>query len=197
MNTALVDMDGTLCDYERAIKFKLLEIFGIDCAKEIMNGGWNLDKYKAAVNTIKKVPGFWRGLHRIELGFKIVDMLKANGFELHVLTKGPYKTTSAWTEKVEWCRDNLPGVPVTITEDKGLMYGKILVDDWPEYCEKWLKWRPRGLVIMPAYEYNKGFELKYPGQVIRTEGLDGHDLDYVEAAIKKVASRGSGEKLDI
>ncbi len=194
MNIALVDMDGTLCDYEGALKKEI--------AKLLNYGSLPLDKdwailYEDLINTIKKVPGFWRGLSRIELGFKIVDMLKANGFELHVLTKGPYKTTSAWTEKVEWCRDNLPGVPVTITEDKSLMYGKILVDDWPSYCEKWLKWRPRGLVIMPAYDYNKGFELKYPGQVIRTAGLDGNDLDYVEAAIKKVAARYSGQKLDI
>lgn len=192
MNIALVDMDGTLCDYESAVRKEVARLLNL--------GSLPLDKdwrilYEDLINTIKKVPGFWRGLSRIELGFKIVDMLKNNGFELHVLTKGPYKITSAWTEKVEWCRDNLPGVPVTITEDKSLMYGKILVDDWPSYCEKWLKWRPRGLVIMPAYDYNEGFDLKYPGRVIRTYGLDGHDLDFVEAAIKKVAARESGEEL--
>jgi len=57
-------------------------------------------------------------------------------------------------------------VQVTLTEDKGLVYGKVLVDDWPPYIERWLTWRPRGLVIMPARRWNATFT--HP-QVLRYE----------------------------
>lgn len=185
MNIALVDMDGTLCDYEGALRDKLRDLVGRDANIH--------DKhYKKLVDLIKKQPGFWSGLQPIPAGFKMVCMLQDAGFEVHILTKGPYRTTSAWTEKVEWCREHLPGVPVTITEDKGLMYGRILFDDWPPYCESWLKFRPRGLVIMPAYEYNKGFEEKYPGQVIR---LTGDNWNEIEEVIKKAAKRLPGESM--
>jgi len=180
-------MDQTLCDYEGAVRNKLAELFGPEST-----GEWFMDKYKPAVDMIKRVPGFWRTLPKIELGFKIVEILKEFNFDLHVLTKGPYKTTGAWTEKVEWCREHLPNVPVTITEDKGLMYGKILIDDWPLYCERWLHWRPRGMVIMPAYEYNASFVEQHPEQVIRATGENWNEI---RAVIKRVAERKPNEEL--
>lgn len=159
---ALIDMDGTLCDFNNTLKKE------VDASIEVQEkyGNSNFSRKQLEL-AVRKNPGFWRNLPKIELGFKIVEMLKELGYDLHVLTKGPYRSTNAWTEKVEWCREHLPGVPVTITEDKGIVYGKILVDDWPAYCEAWLKHRPRGIVIMPAYDYNQGFDKKYPGQVFR------------------------------
>jgi hypothetical protein len=71
------------------------------------------------------------------------------------------------------------GVDITITRDKGLVYGKVLVDDWPEYINRWLEWRPRGLVIMPANEANKGY---FHPQVIR---YDGKNLGVVKEAMEK------------
>lgn len=169
---ALIDMDGTLCDFintlnNRIKEFKQKEFaFMTEFSEEVE---------EEIALAVRKEPGFWRTLPKIELGFKIVEMLKEIGYDLHVLTKGPYRSTNAWTEKVEWCREHLPGVPVTITEDKGIVYGKILVDDWPSYCEAWLKHRPRGIVIMPAHDYNEGFDKKYPGQVFRVtmDDLEG------------------------
>ena len=173
-------MDGTLCDYRGAIEEEFNKAFGDGDGLE----WWN-SEYDYVVDLIKKQPGFWRSLKKLELGFAIVDILKKYEFDLHILTKGPYRTTSAWTEKVEWCREHIPGVPVTITENKSLVYGKILVDDWPEYCEKWIKHRPRGTVIMPAYGYNKEFAAKYPGRVILAS-MD--NLDEVEEVIKQIAN---------
>jgi 5'(3')-deoxyribonucleotidase len=107
---------------------------------------------------IQDQPGWWRNLEPLELGLEIVEALSVLGFRLMVLTKGPSKRNAGcWTEKVEWCRKHLPSVPVTITEDKGLVYGKILVDDWPAYVDRWLEWRPRGLVLMPAHPWNEGY----------------------------------------
>ena len=49
-------------------------------------------------------------------------------------------------EKVQWCDRHLADFPhqITITMDKGLVYGKLLVDDWPDYVLRWLRWRKRG-----------------------------------------------------
>lgn len=184
-NTALVDMDSTLCDYEGAMQDELTKLCGPEA-------GIHDSKYKAIIDLIKKQPGFWRNLKAIPSGFKMCNILKTAGFEINILTKGPYKTTSAWSEKVEWCRDHCPGAPVTITENKGLVYGRILFDDWPVYCEAWLEFRPRGLVIMPAYAYNKGFDEEHPGQVIR---MTGDNWDEIESAVNSAANRLPGEPL--
>jgi hypothetical protein len=64
---------------------------------------------------------------------------------------------------------------VTITHDKGLVYGAVLVDDWPDYILKWLEHRPRGLVIMPAHDHNAGFTHH---NVVR---YDGTNIDEVKA----------------
>lgn len=182
---ALVDMDGTLCDYRSAVEAELERLLG-----EPVN--MHDDKYKALVDLIKRQDGFWRNLETIELGMTVLKLLQSAGFEIHVLTKGPYRTTSAWTEKVEWCRERLPGVPVTITENKGIVYGRVLFDDWPPYCEAWLKFRPRGLILMPAYPYNEGFDEKYPGQVVR---VTEDNLGTVAQAIDKAAKRLPGDPL--
>jgi len=183
MNIALVDMDQTLCDYEGAVKKKLAELYKKDISVDESKTNHRLEEYKPAVDLIKQLPGFWRTLPKIELGFQIVDVLEHNGFGIHVLTRGPHKNIIGWSEKVEWVREHLSGVPITITEDKSLVYGKILVDDWPKYCESWLKWRPRGLVLMPAYEYNIGMDTKHSGQVVR---VTGKNWEEVKEAIKKV-----------
>ena len=57
--------------------------------------------------------------------------------------------------KVRWVEKHLGDIDCTITRDKGLVYGKILVDDYSGYIKDWLDFRPRGLVIMPANDYNK------------------------------------------
>jgi len=184
-NIALIDMDGTLANYESAMRAKLTEIFG----DEVENK-WFFGEHKPAIEMIKTIPGFWRNLPKIELGFKIVELLKAGGFDLHILTRGPHNAINGWSEKVEWAREHLPNTPITITEDKGLVFGRILVDDWGPYCESWLKFRPRGLVIMPAYYHNEGYDRINPGRVIRATG---DNWDELKKAIENVARRLPGE----
>lgn len=117
--------------------------------------------------------------------------MQDTGWQVHVLTKGPYRTIGAWSEKVSWCRHYLPGTPVTITEHKGLVYGRILFDDWPEYCRGWLEWRPRGLVIMPEYKYNENFVKEWPGSIIRG---GYHNIDTIKSLIDRVGDREPGEE---
>ena len=150
---ALIDIDGTIADYDGEMDRHLRDL---KSPEEPSFSGWdNVPKHiEARRNLIKRQPGFWRSLPRLELGFHVVEELRVLGFMLHVLTKGPKYTTSAWTEKYDWCRENLPDAFVTVTQDKSLVYGRVLVDDYAPYFEKWLSVRPRGLVVCVAHDWN-------------------------------------------
>jgi len=150
---ALFDLDGTLADYDGQMRIDLESIMSPGDHEFDMRHppAWA----KARMDIIKRQPGWWFNLPRYEPGFDILRAAMSIGFEPYVLTKGPYNTTSAWTEKVEWCRVNLPKeVKVTITEDKSGTYGRVLVDDWIPFMEGWLAHRPRGLGIIPAHDHN-------------------------------------------
>lgn len=116
--------------------------------------------WRARMDLVTRSPGWWRGLERLEGNFEIVEMMRELDFDLHVLTKGPWSKGRAWMEKVEWCRAHLPDAEVHITGSKtgkGMVYGKLLFDDYPPYVMSWLEWRPRGLVVLPAHPWNEGF----------------------------------------
>lgn len=184
---ALVDMDGTLCDYDGAM---LRDLERLQSPGDPPMSAHEGDKHpwlKARLDLIRRQPGWWRNLPRFELGFDVLGELQKLGFEVHVLTKGPASAPSAWTEKLEWCQQHIPGVPVTMTMDKGLVYGKVLVDDYPPYVERWLQWRPRGLVVMPAHPWNEGVS---HANVIR---YDGSNLAQVREALERIKERAAAE----
>lgn len=153
---ALIDLDGTLADYDGAMRRDMAlistpgeEIAWYDGAPAHM---------KARKTMIQDQPGWWLNLEPLPLGMQVVDIMGSLGFKMMILTKGPAKRNpNAWSEKVLWCRKHVPHIPVTIAADKGLVYGKVLMDDFPEYAERWLEWRKRGLVLMPAWPWNEGF----------------------------------------
>jgi len=99
-------------------------------------------------------PGFWRELPPRAEGFELISLLRAVGFQLNILTKGPYDAPQVWAEKVAWCRAHLPDVPVTVTDDKARVHGHLLVDDWLPYVELWQKQWPRGFAIVPTQPWN-------------------------------------------
>lgn len=165
---ALIDMDGTLVDYDAAMWAALeplcspeeIQAFEADpCSFHALED--RHDYMKARMDLIKASSGWWRRMPRIERNFEVVEMLRDRGFDLYILTKGPWLATNAWTEKVDWCRVEIPDAEIHITgatTGKGMVYGKVLFDDHPPYIESWLRWRPRGLVIVPAQPWNEGFE---------------------------------------
>jgi hypothetical protein len=192
---ALIDLDDTVADYSGALRTQMraLESPGekhIDDRPDPEPPYW-----EARRKLIQGQPGFWRNLLPIARGFDIVDELRASGFDLHVLTKGPRRTVSAWSEKVEWVNLHLPDASPHITSDKSLVYGRILVDDWPPYFTDWLKVRPRGLVICVAQpwnvEYGVGGSKERPN-VIRYRGPN---IVTVRKAIVEAANRLSGKDL--
>ena len=141
----------------------------------------------------------------IEAGFEVFNMLGEVGFERHVLTKGPYNTTSAWSEKVEWCRREFPDVAVTITEDKGLVYGRVLFDDWIPYILRWLTWRPRGLAVMLDWPHNRTIKeedgrevpFEHPNVFRYRQGLMGAEhfdqLGQLRVRLENALNRKPGE----
>lgn len=159
---ALFDLDGTLADYAGQLATEVNKIkhpsektytrddFGTH------NG--NPDFFETRRHYISEHGEFWENLPKLEDGFQIFDLCNKIGFRPMVLTQGPSTKPEAWSHKLIWCGKHLPGVDVTITRDKGLVYGRVLVDDWPPYCLRWLEHRPRGLVVMPARSWNVGVD---------------------------------------
>lgn len=159
----LFDMDGTLADYDAAMLRDLSKLAANNSLAEMPYNIYDKDIpewLEARMDLIKRQPGWWRNLKRYAPGFDILAMARLAGFtDIHILTKGPKSKPQAWAEKLEWCQEHLASwdVQVTITENKGLMYGRVLVDDYPPYAEAWLAHRPRGIVIMPTNKNNQTF----------------------------------------
>jgi hypothetical protein len=164
---ALIDMDGTLVDYDQVMTAKMIELaspqeleglkLDNDFNKGNVTGGEYPPHLKARERLIKNQPGFWLNLPRIEAGFRVVSEIESVGFSLTVLTKGPPHAHNAWSEKFTWCRTHLPQASVTVTENKGGHFGHLLFDDWPPYVLGWLKRHSQGLVVMLSQSWNEEF----------------------------------------
>jgi hypothetical protein len=179
---ALFDMDGTLCDYDGAMWRDLKRLQSPwDVYPDHIYNDAHPPWFKARCDMIRKVPGWWFNLAPLNMGFSVFNETIQLGYKINILTKGPSSTPSAWQEKVQWCQHHLPSeVAINIVTDKSLVYGKVLVDDYPPYIESWLKFRPRGLVIMVA---NKGNERFAHPQVIR---YDGTNFNLVKEALNVI-----------
>jgi 5'(3')-deoxyribonucleotidase len=194
---ALIDLDGTVADYDTAMRVNMRALQGPD---EIPYGHRYPESaepphIEARRKLIQRQPGFWRNLVPLPLGFEVVREMQRLNFNLHVLSKGPKKCPNAWSEKMLWCEEHLPDALVTVGMDKGIVFGRVLFDDFPPYFEAWLKWRPRGLVISLAHpwnvEYAKGGVKEHPN-VFRYDGSEGRELI---ARLTRAYERGPREAL--
>ena len=180
---ALFDLDDTLAAYSDALK-RDLELLRSPYEPEISDLLFTKDSYlETRRQMITSQVGWWLKLEKFKLGWDILEEVKKLDFQIVILTKGPSSKFSAWSEKVEWCSNHLKEYidGVTITHNKGIVYGKLLVDDYPDYISDWLKWRPRGLVIMPANDRNKDFKHQ---NVVR---YDGSNLDDVVQRLSELS----------
>ena len=161
---ALFDMDGSLFDYDGAMIRDLNELRAPEEPLIKNQNLWTMEKQphmKARMDLIKFKPGWWLDLKPITLGFDIFKMAKEIGYECHILTKGPHKHSNAWSEKKDCIRKHFgEDVPVHIVSNKGLVYGAVLYDDYPEYMDMWKDARPRGLGIMPLNMGNENYSRK-------------------------------------
>lgn len=188
---ALIDLDGTLADYEGAMRRELTKIMGPRELLPTVLFGTGDKWFENRMDLIKARPGFWRELPIIPTGFEVYSILGALGYQRMILTKGPRNTEPAWTEKVEWCRTHVATAGITITRSgddvdvhKGLVYGKVLFDDYPPYVKQWLKHRPRGKVLMLEHDHNKGFNhpnvLKVPLLPPETDPITKQYVEFVD-----------------
>lgn len=206
---ALFDMDGTLADFDFAMQEKMGLIASPDDPPWDPEGEATEPSHiQYRRRMVKAVPGFWSGLKEMEDGFWILSKAHAIGFRIMILSKAPSHNSMAWMEKIDWCHqhllhplslpllsfDEIRGViphEITLTEDKGLVYGRVLVDDWPQYILRWLEWRPRGMVIMPSRRWNLNFN--HP-QVLRFLG-DEDSKNKCEDILVKVFARKGKEQI--
>jgi hypothetical protein len=192
---ALIDLDGTVVDYDRGMRERLAFI------RAPIESPYDRDDEPSYVTArrklIQQVPGFWRDLPEHPLGMTVAHHLKTVGFSLMVLTKGPAGAPSAWGEKLQWAQTHLPGTPVTVTQDKSIMYGRVLVDDWPEYFLPWLTKRPNGLVVCVAQPWNTSFAdggSRHHGRVFRYDGSQ-ESWKLLTHLVRRAFDRESGEAL--
>lgn len=186
---ALIDMDGTLFDYDGQLRRDLTKLMSPQ--EEIPEDiHADIPWLAARVDLIKNQPGWWANLPRFELGWDILKLLQMIGFDCHILTKGPRHRPIAWAEKVECITKHLgEDFPIDIAgKNKKWRYGRVLVDDYPKYIQDWLSHRPRGLVIMPAHDYNKS--LVHP-RVFRYQGAE--DLPLLRSVLQAAFDRRSGD----
>jgi hypothetical protein len=191
-NIGLFDLDGSLADYDGQM---LADLNALRCPEEPpvteLRGLSQTPHLEARMRLIMNQPGWWSGLPVLPTGKRVLDLARSLGFDCRILTKGPRRYPMAWKEKVDWCFQHLGPVDITITFDKGSVYGKFLFDDYMDYCLRWLEHRKRGLVIMPVRSFKA--EITHP-QILQ---YDGSNLEQVHAALIACRDREPNEPLVI
>lgn len=192
---ALFDMDGTLFNLNDRMLEELRKMRSPH--EPEINDPWLDEEWlEARRKAIKRVPGFWRDLPKLQVGWDVLEMSQSIGFKTQILTKGPSSISAAWMEKVDCLRKHMAErkYTITVTEDKSGQYGRVLVDDYIDYVEGWLKWRCRGLVIMPAHPWNEGYTHE---NVIRYDGSNKQEVyDALLAAFSREAKQHWRDALD-
>jgi 5'-nucleotidase len=177
---ALIDLGDTLCECSPAVRAGLAQLRKPGECQSDETLVPLPDYLEARRRHVMAAPGFWRELRPRAEGFELLELLRDAGYRIHVLTKGPYEAPHVWGDKVAWCRQHLPTVPVTVTDDKASVHGDVLVDDWLPYVARWQARWPDGLAIVPGQPWNVDAT---PGpRLIRDDGKNRH---VVTAALRR------------
>jgi 5'-nucleotidase len=159
---ALVDMDGTLCDFRGALDR--------DVARVLNGRGEDVNVPACVVQEIEYLirgqAGWYRNL------------------------KPSKESKNAWSEKVAWIAEHLPEADVTVTQDKSLVYGRVLIDDYPNHFLKWMEHRPRGIVVMPSQVWNK----MTPKRPNLHPVASREDLEALRPILQEAFERKGGER---
>ncbi len=192
----LFDMDGTIADHTGALMRDLAKIQSPNEPPVTRHDDDEPEWARERKRLIRSQRDWWLNLPEIQLGMDVYDAARRIGFQINILTKGPWTCAHAWTEKVQWVRKHLhDDVKITISEDKSIVYGRVLVDDYIPYVMGWLYHRPRGQVIMVANEENEdivGEATKYTKKI----GLEkSHEffLSFWRAVEEKRVLRYNGD----
>jgi hypothetical protein len=180
---ALVDLDGTLCDYHNALQKWISEVF----KSEHLDAEPRTDQIRERVETlIMSQPGWYRNLKPLPLGIAIYKTLRDIGFQIVICSKGSKWSKNSWTEKMEWVAEHLDeDVLVNITQMKSIVYGRVFVDDYPAHFLPWMERRPRGVVIVPDQPWNQ--EARNLDRVYRVKAME--DIKTIRPVLEKAYSR--------
>ena len=157
---ALVDMDGTITDYDSIIVKEMDKMRHPKEPPYIHNGPST--KYppylRDRLESIRNRPNWWLNLPTISGGMEIVINLSDIGYKIVILTKAPSRSPNAYTEKYLWCVKYLGKVSVMVTTgEKELVRGDVLIDDNVDYVEKWAIENPRSMVLIPKHQWNADY----------------------------------------
>lgn len=196
----LFDLDGTLADFDGAILRDLQALHNpAEGPFDFSHTGGNDDNdpkwLKARKDMIKRQPDWWLNLEPIESGFKLMKMARDVGFRVVICSRGPASIPDAWAQKVKWVQKHVERPrKITLADEKDLVYGRILVDDWPDYVTPWLGVRPRGHVLMPAHRWNKNYQ--HP-RALRYDGTNWPEVQKVlESQFTRLVCRFRGAVTD-
>ena len=160
----LVDMDGTLYDYVGQLRADLAALAAPGeppCADPFDETKPHL---LARARLIKRQPGWWRELPRLQLGWDVVTVARGLDYDLDILTKGPGAADAAdpdrepnrraWREKAERI-DGLDHAGGAVVH--GLAGLAVVVDAFvPVFAQAFLKRGKRSTLEMaehPAVEH--------------------------------------------
>lgn len=162
---ALIDMDGTVADWDASVTKHLAETASpADRENYGDPGSWLAGYVRGArpewleerIEMIMRQSGFWENLPPIPVGLQVVDLMADLGFRIMVASKSPNDKPTAWTEKCLWCFKHLPDDHgITLTQDKSLMMGDVLFEDWPSYIRAWRANSPDGKVVVLDHPHNR------------------------------------------
>jgi len=168
---ALFDMDGVLVNYHESLLKEMKNLMSPKEKVAYISDGTRPMYMERRKQLIISRPEWWLNLPPIPIGLHLLHVCEKIGFEIGILTKGPTHTTTAWSAKVDWIKQRLGYLPMMIvTTDKSVVYGRVLVDDYPDYVLGWLKHRPRGLALMPKNKITSKIKHK---NILTYEVIDG------------------------
>ena len=169
---ALVDLDNTLADYHGAVARDMAAMGSPN--EPPWDPGNETEWQTHRRHMIVRQPRWWERLLPLANGFRVLGLLKSHGFSVNILSKGPGHHPEAWAEKVTWCQRLVPNTPIILSDNKSLVYGRVIFDDWENYARPWLLHRPRGLWILPDAPWNRNVEEN--DQILRVDDNTPDDV---------------------
>lgn len=150
----LVDMDGVITDFTGAVCREHNKETGEDLKPEDITG-WELKDFGIKDETWQK-PKFFRALDPYAGAIETLWKMQILGHKLWIVTNA-MNVEYIEKEKAEWVRENIPFVRgIVFTDKKHELLGDILIDDCPEYLEKY-----PGTTVKINHPYNKGVKADY------------------------------------
>ena len=159
---AYFDLDESLASYMSALRRDLEKICapGEDYFDPSIRSESFPEHLRERIRLIRNQRGWWTNLDPILPALDLLDRLRRSGYEIHILTKGPWDHPEAWSEKLHWCNQHIgPGkFEMHVTSTKAVFRGDVLYDDDVKQMSAWLEANPDGRGIMPLRTWNRPFQ---------------------------------------